>query len=1143
MRYKHLNRYERLRELPLEKDSGKDLDPDEKLNLESQEKEGFHSYLDEFLQAIRIFGYLEKPVFHELARHLQTRRLIAGDSLSLDSDFSFYIVIDGNVQVFAPLPENANREKIGGQEGIHQSRRGEESHINDSSSDEYNGFQLINEVGSGGTLSSLFTILSLFTEDVQLSKDSDHDENNQLSSNSNLGGGSVHHASRSSLTSSSPFLNPSQTPITSSSSSNPQSSFPLNEEALKQVPNAIGSKGSVLERLNPESTKAAVENEMENESNTEGSITVLDDKEHSFNRLGGLTPLEGQFSQDLASSGGQGEGEGSSSTSQSVVEDEGLRMPEARASAPFPNFRPKLTSSNSNSRDSSNSPIRGREGGQVTPPRNLNKLPSGFQPPPSSNPSQSNFPGTPLSQSQFSHYSSSQTGGAASHPHVSRPSDSLHPSVQSTVARATQDTTLAVIPAEAFKRLTKKFPNAAAHIVQVILTRLSRVTLHTAHEYLGLTKEVMKSEENLNLNNRFMLEKEFYQGGGMERLRLRFGGNLEVPTFGSGDKDQSSIPKEEEQDYFRNGRDGYLDSEDPGSSLRRRRNRKERDSTITQFDSPIRRSSNSTSTSTNTSASTSPSSAFFNKTSGKSTSHSSWSNREGTINFGDLNLKTPRARTSVGPGDLLSMTGDNENQNSSTATNMNGSSNSSNPHVTLKTPRPRSRVSNPFAFKNLDEGDSNSEKTKVKGLPSTSRIEENDIEEEDEDQEDHISNGRVKSWTSLGIENFDLRDSVMNCIARSIGLLAAPNAIQNLGPNGTGSSLQASPYINPSDHSLNRGIFNSAFSSLSMLDVAGNHHDDDDISSINGGTNTNSSINGINGQSNLLEKFENEIEIKFYKKGEVLINEGSNGEGLFYVIDGFLEVGLPIKEDVLKQKSKVNDRSSSANKKASKAKKSNGRDDDEDEQRQFSSRFNQDSSKTGLRNFQQEGNGRISRGKLDDNTRSNSSRKPSSAGGGRVSPIHQVSPSQQFGNALDGTRPIRKVDNTTSNLVSSPSNYTNDAQNNQGPNPRFKNSKGDSQAPPPHPDEERTSSGNNNHPNGNGMGNNSSPIYTVGRGGITGYLSSLLGKPSYVQVKAKTDCYVGVLPAHSLERMMEKRPIVLLTLCKRLLSLLSPLSE
>lgn len=39
-----------------------------------------------------------------------------------------------------------------------------------------NGYQLLNEVGSGGTLSSLFTILSLFTEDVKMSWQDDHVE-------------------------------------------------------------------------------------------------------------------------------------------------------------------------------------------------------------------------------------------------------------------------------------------------------------------------------------------------------------------------------------------------------------------------------------------------------------------------------------------------------------------------------------------------------------------------------------------------------------------------------------------------------------------------------------------------------------------------------------------------------------------------------------------------------------------------------------------------------------------------------------------------------------------------------------------------------------------------------------------------------
>lgn len=97
-------------------------------------------------------------MFHELARHLQTRRLIAGDSLSLDQDKSFYCVVEGTVQVFA---------QTGHSPEVQQSAWDDE---------DMNGYQLLNEVGSGGTLSSLFTILSLFTEDVQMSWQDDYSD-------------------------------------------------------------------------------------------------------------------------------------------------------------------------------------------------------------------------------------------------------------------------------------------------------------------------------------------------------------------------------------------------------------------------------------------------------------------------------------------------------------------------------------------------------------------------------------------------------------------------------------------------------------------------------------------------------------------------------------------------------------------------------------------------------------------------------------------------------------------------------------------------------------------------------------------------------------------------------------------------------
>ena len=50
--------------------------------------------------------------------------------------------------------------------------------------------------------------------------------------------------------------------------------------------------------------------------------------------------------------------------------------------------------------------------------------------------------------------------------HQHRPSRRLTQVRRGVVARATVDTTLAVIPAEAFRRLTKKFPKATGHIVQ-----------------------------------------------------------------------------------------------------------------------------------------------------------------------------------------------------------------------------------------------------------------------------------------------------------------------------------------------------------------------------------------------------------------------------------------------------------------------------------------------------------------------------------------------------------------------------------------------------------------------------------------------------------------------------------------------------
>ena len=78
-----------------------------------------------------------------------------------------------------------------------------------------------------------------------------------------------------------------------------------------------------------------------------------------------------------------------------------------------------------------------------------------------------------------------------------------------------------------------------SHIVQVILTRLQRVTLLTAHKYLGLTREVIRTEEAINDLACYPLPNSFWEDGGIQRLRARF-----VPETKMGDEE------EERDDYF-----------------------------------------------------------------------------------------------------------------------------------------------------------------------------------------------------------------------------------------------------------------------------------------------------------------------------------------------------------------------------------------------------------------------------------------------------------------------------------------------------------------------------------------------------------------------------------------------------------------
>lgn len=304
LRYRYFNIYEKL--------SSESYDSNQKSTAfidsrDEETKSGFSSYLEEFLSAIKIFGYLDKPVFHELTRSMKTQRLDAGELFALDNSLGFSIVVEGSVNVYSKVPGDVD------------SRYSFQSLSNADETYILNGekFQLINYVKTGNPLSSLISILSLFTGNYST------DQSNQV---------------------------------------------------IFKVVKASPTDTGVAANLEIFPDYLIDENEMGTE---ELSLEKLAD---NF-REGSMSPIE-DLSTDVKAS-----------------------------------FLPDL------------------------------------------------------------------------------------------IAQAKTDCTIAVIPADSFRRLTRKWPRAASHIVQVVLTRLYRVTFQTAHNYFGLTNELFQTEIRLNEETNSQLPK------------------------------------------------------------------------------------------------------------------------------------------------------------------------------------------------------------------------------------------------------------------------------------------------------------------------------------------------------------------------------------------------------------------------------------------------------------------------------------------------------------------------------------------------------------------------------------------------------------------------------------------------------------
>jgi lysophospholipid hydrolase len=734
--------YSRLPPEPQRKEPQVDLFPD---TQEDGAKSGLSNYLDEFLSAIKVFGYLERPVFHELTRSMQTRKLIAGETLNLEEEKGFCLVVDGLVEIFV----KSARDSPGSDSDLHphDNGYGDSSYSDEEERHEHGhqGYQLLTEVKNGAPMSSLFSILSLFTEDVKLRYAEDED----IDSSAPSAG----------------FI---------------RRKFPSEQDQSHHIPPSLPT------------------------SPTYGSP------------MASGTPLQ--------------------------REDRSPRV-----------LGPALNG---------------------TLPR---------------------IPPMSLDPQELHSFKRSKLRRAKT--------NSVHPDI---VARATVDTNIAIIPASAFRRLTRVYPKATAHIVQVILARLQRVTLATGHSYLGLTSEVLRTEKHMNKYTTYELPN-FLRGDALGRLKAKF------------NRERERIGPEE-------GSKGIALHNSCASRRRR-----------------------------------------------SSTLH-----RGATIHAQSVSGSASRSRESreinaiPSPGDLL--------------TNIQMSRGAGRRPLSTSGPSPS--LGQSWQGPEVWPHDAQSPLSKTGSNLFNSQAPHPLLHRQESMDEDSI-----------------FRASILECIFKAIGLTNTRNALR------MSDSVEASPRLVSYDQRRQKAIFSNAFGLIDPYEGSA----DGDTESVTSGI----SASGYPGIQGLASELKDEVEIVYFPKGSVLVEQGERNPGLYYVIDGFLDVSVP-----------------------------------EDEKN--------DSSVLGQT---QRLSSSIKHG-MDE----------------RLAPLSRTM--------------------TGSSRNSGPGMAT------MGPDSKKRKSVG------------RKS------------------LSLIKPGGIAGYIGTISSYHSFIDVVAKTDVYVGFLPRSSLERIVEKYPVILLTMAKRLTNLL-----
>ena len=163
-------------------------------------------------------------------------------------------------------------------------------------------------------------------------------------------------------------------------------------------------------------------------------------------------------------------------------------------------------------------------------------------------------------------------------------------------------------------------------------------------------------------------------------------------------------------------------------------------------------------------------------------------------------------------------------------------------------------------------------------------------------------------------EHFDLKAEVVICIAKSIGLShttqTPDTAVRGSVASPSVLSTPNSPMFPPNNH--NRSASRAPFGNvLDMMNAS--HHEgqlggmlreavmtarlDEDASSISMSVPESSAIGGGTGDAmrGVLREMSANLEILYFNKGSVLVKEGERAPGLYYVIDGFLDVSQRVR--------------------------------------------------------------------------------------------------------------------------------------------------------------------------------------------------------------------------------------------------------